>query len=433
MSLPKEINYSKQSSLPRGTSSTSAVIAPANGATFGESQLITFNLPNRSYLVPSSIYLRYKITFAGQTTTNGYVRGSFPSYTPFIRAETLIGSSTVESISNYNQLSQMLLTCKINYGQKVGLCANMGVGNTAGYALATTGFSFSNCNSHDISATTESYFNSIPINCLFANADTLVPLKYMPASTIQFTTDTIANMIYSPAGTDTPTSVTLSNLELCMDLIDFNEETDRAVESMVDERGNIMIKSQSYLSSGQTVSAGSSSSLEFIYSMRLASIKSLYLILAGTHATSVNKNYDSLDITSSNGTYQFFIASNPYPQRALSTVLNKAGILSELSASFGPQHDLLSTNFSINPQEFNFTNTATTDPQLLGKFFVGVNTERLSSNSVMLSGVSSQNSPISVRIDLGTATTNAQILNLVALFDAIIEVNIANKQVNVLQ
>jgi hypothetical protein len=159
----------------------------------------------------------------------------------------------------------------------------------------------------------------------------------------------------------------------------------------------------------------------------------LYLILAGTHATSVNKNYDSLDITSNNGTYQFFIASNPYPQRALSTVLNKAGILSELSASFGPQHDLLSTNFSINPQEFNFTNTATTDPQLLGKFFVGVNTERLSSNSVMLSGVSSQNSPISCRIDLSTSTTNAQILNLIALFDAIIEVNIANKQVNVLQ
>jgi hypothetical protein len=177
MSLPKEINYSKQSSLPRGTSTLSAVIAPANGSTFGESQLITFNLPNRSYLVPSSIYLRYKITFAGQTTTNGYVRGSFPSYTPFVRLETIIGSSTVESISNYNQLTQMLLTCKVNYGQKVGLAANMGVGNTNGFAEGANGFTFSNCNSHDILSTTESYFNSIPINCLFANADTLVPLK----------------------------------------------------------------------------------------------------------------------------------------------------------------------------------------------------------------------------------------------------------------
>ena len=433
MSLPKEINYSKQSSLPRGTSTTSAVISPANGATFGESQLIIFNLPNRSYIVPSSIYLRYKTTFAGQTTTNGFVRGAFPSFTPFVRCETLIGSSTVESISNYGQLNSMLLTCKVNYGQKVGLAANMGIGNTNGFAEGANGFTFSNCNSHDILSTTETYYNSIPINCLFANADSLVPLKYMPASTIQFTTDTIANMIYSPAGTDTPTSLSLSNLELCMDLVDFNEETDRAVESMADERGNIMIKSQSYLSSGQTVAAGSTSSLEFIYSMRLASIKSLYLILAGTHATSVNKNFDSLDITSNNGAYQFFIASNPYPSRALSTILNKAGILSELSAAFGPQHDLISTNFSINPQEFNFINTATTTPQLLGKFFVSVNTEKLSTNSVMLSGCSSQNSPISVRVDLGTATTNAQILNLVALFDAIIEVNIANKQVNVLQ
>jgi hypothetical protein len=93
----------------------------------------------------------------------------------------------------------------------------------------------------------------------------------------------------------------------------------------------------------------------------------------------------------------------------------------------------LTTNFAITPVNFAYTNTATTTNVAPGMFFVGVNTERLSSNAVMLSGISSQNSPISLRIDLGTATTNAQTLQVIALFDAIIEVDIANKQVAVLQ
>ena len=63
---------------------------------------------------------------------------------------------------------------------------------------------------------------------------------------------------------------------------------------------------------------------------------------------------------------------------------------------------------------------------------MGTNVERLSTGSVLLSGISSQLSPISVRIELGTATTNAQNLILCALFDAIIECDLPNRQVNVL-
>jgi hypothetical protein len=428
MSLPKEINYSKMASLPKGTTSLSIVVSPANGASFGESQQIQFNLPSRSYLVPESIYLRFKVSTSGQTTQNGSFRGAFPGYTPFIRCETLIGSSVVESISNYGQLNSMLLSCKVDYGQKLGLAYSMGVQANTGADLELY-----TMNGHAIDSLTESFFVAIPLNCLFANASSLIPLKYMPASTIQLTTDTIANMIYSPAGTDTPTAITFTNLELVADLIDFNSEVDDAIMSMVDERGKILIKSQSYMSSGQTTAAISSGSLEYIYSMRLASIKSLFLILAGTHANSLNKNFDSLDITTNNGSYQFFIASAPYPSRPISTILNKAGVLAELSQAFGPVHDLTTTKFSITPKEFNYTNNSTTTIAQCGKFFVGCNTERLSTNQVMLSGVSSQNSPLSCRIDINTATTNSQILNLVALFDAIIEVDIMNKQASVLQ
>ena len=426
MSLPKEINYSKTSSLPKGTSSLSCVVSPANGASFGESQQIQFNLPSRSYLVPESIYLRYKINFAGQSA-DADVKGAFPAFTPFQRLETLVGSSVVESISNWHQLNNMLMTCKVNYGQKAGLAYQMGVGLTSG----ATAFTFDNMNGHDLIITTDTYYCAIPVNCLFANADRLVPLKYMAASTIQLTTDTIANMCH--AGTTLPTSVTLTNLELCFDLIDFNAEVDDAVASMVDDRGKLMIKSQSYLSSGQTTAASSLGSLEYIFSMRLASIKSLFLIMSGTHANSINKIFDSFDITSGNGSYQFFVASTPYPSRPISTVLNKAGVMAELSNAFGPAHDLISTNFSITPAEFLKNNNGTTTIVQKGAFFVGTNTERLSTNAVLLSGVSSQNSPLSVLINLGTTATVSQVLNLVALFDAIIEIDVATKQVQILQ
>jgi hypothetical protein len=425
--LPKEINYvgSKPSSLPRGTSCISAVVAPSNGSTFAENSQIQFDLPSRGYLVPESVYIRYKFNCTtGAGTTD--IRGT-PVYMPFQRLETIIGSSVVESITNYNQLMHMLVNCRMNVAQKVGYSQGLGIGGVG------TAFTFDNCNGRGLTASVaNTAFFSAPLGSLLSACDHLYPLKFSPSVRLQLTMDSIANVF---TATNAPASATyfLSNVELCFDMIEFDASVDAMVASMVDDRGKIMIKSQSYLSSGQTAVAGSLGSLEYIYNLRLASIKSLYLYPSGTHTNSVNKFIDALDITSSNGSYQFYVASLPYPPRSLSTVLNKTGIQSELSASFGPVHDLLTTNFSINPTEFNYINTSTTTIAIPGKFFVGVNTERLSSNSVMLSGISSQNSPISLRVDLGTITTNAQVLQVIALFDAIIEIDIANKQVAVLQ
>lgn len=442
MQLPKQINYQRKSDLPRGTSCLSAIISPSNGAVFSDSQLIQFQLPTRGYLVPESIYLRYKTSYfnGGTAYTASQQRGSFPAFSPFQRLETVVGAATVESISNYGQMCQMLLTCKMNYAQKIGLAYALGIEQGAD-------LNSSNANSRTIAAAGavnavgDSWTSAIPLNCLFANCENLVPLKFMPTSVIQLYTDTLTNIMYS-SGATAPSKYELSNLELCFDIIDFNEETDMIVKSMVSPDGMLTIKSQSYLSSGQTTAAISAGSLEFIYSMRLASIKSLFLILAGTHANSVNKNFDSIDITTSGntntitstgGAYQFFISSTPYPSRNLSTVLNRAGILAELGAAVGSSaQDISQYNFSIQPVEFKYGNTCTTTISQPSKFFVGVNTERLLTNSSLLTGVSSQNSPISVRIDINTATTNSQVLNLVANFDAILEIDVANRQCRVL-
>lgn len=426
--LPKEIAYasSKPASLPRGTSMISAVVAPSNGNTFFENGQIIFDLPSRGMLVPESVYIRYRYSVATVTSGAVLVRGT-PAYQPFQRLETIIGSQTVESITNYNQLSHMLVNTRMNVAQKVGYSTALGIGTSA------STFSFDSCNGRTIPDNATTVFSvSAPLGCLLSNCDHLYPLKFSPSVRLQLTLDSIAN-IFTATTLPVSNGFSLQNVELCFDMVEFSQEVDNAVASMVDERGKIMIKSQSYLSSGQTAPAGSVGSLEYIYNLRLASIKSLFLFPSGTHANSVNKFIDALDITTNNGAYQFYVASLPYPPRPLSTALAKSAILTELSSAFGPAHDLLTTNFAITPVNFAYTNTATTTNVAPGMFFVGVNTERLSSNAVMLSGISSQNSPISLRIDLGTATTNAQTLQVIALFDAIIEVDIANKQVAVLQ
>ena len=432
MSLPKEVNYMDKSELPKGTTSSTIVITPQTGNIpySSSGQLIQFNLPIRGYLVPNTLYLRYKMIVT--TTTKDattYLNGSFPAYSPFLRMETLIGSNVVESISNYNMLNQMILTCKTHYARKFGLAAMMGVGGTALTDLTTA-----NCNSYQPTNNSETIYMAIPLNCLFGNADKLVPLKFMPASSLNLYLDSYTNIVQGSTANATPNGISVSNCELCFDIIEFGADVDGAVLSMVDERGKLVLKSQSYMVSQQNVTANLTGTNEFIYSMRLASIKSLFLNIGGSNstATAANKIFDSFDFTMGTGSYQFFIAGTPYPSREISTVLNKAGVLAELAMAIDGTSDPSQANFSITPKEFSYLSNAQTTALLPAKFYVGTNTERLAS-SAMLTGISSQLSPISVRLVNSTANAAAHTMALIAHYDVLIEIDPINRQAVVLQ
>ena len=432
--LPKEINYQQPASLPEGTQSNSIVASPVNGQTFGPSSIVQFDLVQRGYMVPESMYIRYKLTAVGSAAAaaTNYIRAT-PVYTFFARSEIIVGSQVVESIQNYNQLCNMLVNCRMNYAQKVGLASAFG------YTDATQGtyaFNFSNAapNGGSLSTTTvagSSQFFSAPLGNLLSNCDNLVPLKFMPSCRVQLTLETLANAIQSTA--NPIVSFTLSNLELCYDVIEFNPMVDQAISQRAG--GMITIKSQSYLSSGVTLPAASSGSLEFVFNNRLASIKSLFTHLSGTVQTvALNLLFDSVDCTgTAGGDYQWFVAGTPYPPRPISTVLNKAGASMELSNAFGPAHDLLTSNFAITPTEFNSGNTTTTTQNLMGKFYLGSNVEKLSTNNALLTGISSQSSPISFRVSIGTATTNAQVIQLICLYDALLQVDMGSKTLVVMQ
>jgi hypothetical protein len=231
--------------------------------------------------------------------------------------------------------------------------------------------------------------------------------------------------------TATPTAISLTNLELVYDIVDFSGEVKNFVRSMADNNGDITIKSQSFGSFGSNqIPSGTTGSLELVYNLRYSSIKSL---VANFSRATVNTFLDSVDITSNNGDYQFIIGGVMYPPRPLSTTLNKAGILSELAGFWGVQQNIDTLNMSINPIEFSYISNGGTTALIPGKFWVGCNTEALSTNNVLMSGISSQNSPVSLKINIGTATAENHQVTLIVLYDAILKINTLTNQVIVKQ
>ena len=95
----------------------------------------------------------------------------------------------------------------------------------------------------------------------------------------------------------------------------------------------IRIKSQSYSTGTQPIAINTTGTVNLVYNQRYASVKSAYLSSGGGNATCANKMMDSFDVTSGNGDYCFQIGSINYPQKPLSTINNRSGILQELRRS----------------------------------------------------------------------------------------------------
>ena len=413
--LPKEIAYAPALPALPECQSIDVVLAPVNGGSFGLSSLIQFDLVSRGFIDPASLYLRYKYTLANSGTETSTIRCT-PVYSFINKLETIFGSSVVESINNYNQVANLM----VNLQQDVA----MKYGQQSAYGYSTTGTP--NLQELDGRACANNEVNSLaaPLPCILSMAEKLIPAGLMPNIRVQLTTAAISEAFLAAAP---PTNYTLSNVELCYSMVDFNGDVNELVKNMGEQ---FFIKTTSFKNMGATLSSGITGSVELVYNMRLASIKSLFALFSGQNARCVNGIFDSVDPTSSNGELVWNIAGVSYPNRPVSTLNNRSAILMELKKSVGALHSE-SYNTSINTVEFNSSDATTTTAIAPGKFYFGVNTEKLSSNGALLTGVSTQNSPINLRISTGTATTQAYTVYAVAMYDCLIAVEPQMKNASV--
>jgi hypothetical protein len=194
----------------------------------------------------------------------------------------------------------------------------------------------------------------------------------------------------------------------------------------------IRIKTSSYATGLQSIPAAVSGTVNLVYNLRYASIKSMLLLLGSSSADATNKLYDSIDMTSGNGSYNFQINGVYYPQNPLSTVNNRGGILMELRRSMMNLY-VGNNQMAIDTTEWLRTDASVdvvpTTINIPGKFIVGVNCRKMSTDA-LFTGVSSQNSPITAIINVGTATTLSYSPILTLFYDAIIEIDTLTKQCN---
>ena len=416
--LPNSMNYQEgHPSLPEGVVSTQITLSPANGAVFtAGGSVIQFDYLNRGFIDPQSIFLRYKYTLA--SPANAEIIGT-PVYTPFVRMETLIGSTVVESQNQYNQNCNMLVNLSTDVASKYGLQSAYNYGDS------TATPAMSAMDGHTC-ALNESGFMSGLLPGLLTNCEKLIPAFAMSQIRTQLTLDSIANIFTSGATSVIPTAFTLTNVELVYTMIDAGPQ----VEAMVRSLGTFYIKSQSVVNSSVSLANATTGSISLVFNQRLASVKSAFVLFTGTNVASVNKWGDAYDPTQNNGEISINVGGISYPQRPLSTSANKAGILQYLRHATGSIYDR-NNSLSINNIEWNRVGiTIPTTVSEPAKFFVGLSLEKMHTNA-LLTGISTQNSAITVLISTGTPTAQTHTVNLILSYDALIEIDVNSRQTSV--
>ena len=417
-SLPNSVNYSTPiPSLPDNATKYSVALQPVNGSSFlAGGQQIIFQFANRGFLIPDSVYLRYKCAIVNGATASAML--GTPVYTPFQRLETQFGSVTVDSINNYNQVANVLVNTTMDIAQKYGQQSAYGWGtsdNTAVPSIEQFDGRYTNA------AGTDTFYVSAPLPCLMTNCDKLLPLFAMPTISLILTTDALNNMFLN---TTSIASITLSNVELCYDFIDMGSEIEAVCRGM---GPTIYIKSQSFSQSAVSIPVNSNGSQSIVFNQRYASVKAAFV----TFSSAVNnKAYDAVDITNNSGNYSLTVSGVQYPQKYLDAANNKAGILQELRRCVGSLYDT-GNSMSINMLEWGQIDTvANVNNYVPGKFILGFNLEKLHTNA-LLTGISTNNSNLCVNINQSVQTSFVHQCNLILGFDALIEIDMVNRQASI--
>lgn len=415
--LPSSVSYGESlPALPDNTQCINIAAAPTNGASFTAGQQIFLDLVNRGFLVPDSMYLSY--SYAATNLVNAELIGC-PAATSFNRLDVQVGSMTIDTIQQYNIFYHWLTNVSMDVAQKYGNQASLG------YLAAAGVPTLEQLDGRQLTVNESGSF-ALPLVSILSNAEKLIPLFAMPQVRIVLTMESLANMFTATVAT--PTAWTISNVQLRYKVVDFGGAVEQIVLGSSDK---LYIKSQSFALSSQTLAANSTGFIELVYNLRYASVKSLFAINGNRSTAGSNGAFDSVDLTSSNGDYCFSVGGVLYPPAPINTRTAKTQAMLELRSAVGSIFDK-NNNMSINSIEFNLSSTAAASTfQAPAKFYVGTSTERLNSNN-LLTGISTNNSPISYRVNTGTATGAANsTVSLIVNYDALIEVDTLMRQVSV--
>ena len=424
--LPKELQYNKYYKLPKSVQCISLATNALNNSV-GPGEKLEFDFVSRGKMVPNTLWMEYELVPTGQTAAGALIRG-IPFYAPFSQSRILIGSQGFDDQQSYNAICSALVDLKMTSDQKYAHARNLGinVGSSLFYGglTSTTGVALDYAG---------------PLPNMLSNASNQVPLAWMPQVRLQLTLAQVSDIFQTVAANSLPTNYVCRNAIMHYDIIEYGDDYDREIlATMLDENGMLNIKTMSYSTSGQVIGIGSSGNLEYVFNTRFGSMKSLFAFFPPGGNLSAFQQFESFDPTTSSGEISISVAGRKVNERGLSTSVNKNAGIPELVLALNGSQNILSALFYVNYDGWVLNNGATTTnttnyPVQYGCFVYGCNCERLSSNDVLLSGISTESSPISVNLNFSTATTVAQSVRLTVLYDAIIQINPLTKTCQVIQ
>jgi hypothetical protein len=397
MSLPREVEY-RVSSLPAEVSTSAYVSRAVNGNSFTTGNQVQVNLiQNRgTYLIPSSVYATFSINVTAHGADTNVLLG-LPGVSVIERSDIFANSTSIDTINNYNGIVNMLYNGKLGVSEKMGLSKCLGTTFTEDEANQVDSRSIVAGSGANIISV------AVPLCNILTLMDKLLPLDSAEYR-VYLTVADILNISCKDDGTaSTLTGFSLSDFQIHYKAVTFDAATDMAIKSQVQPDGAIYFKSESYQSSVAQVQTGSAGSQNFPFANSLTSIKSLQtqFCRADRFKVGCGASYDP-NFTQ----FSYTVGGRNYPQTPYSSSAVAGVTLEFLESIHGimSHADAAQTSMSVN--NWRGLNVAFGSDSFkdLPKSYFGYNAERLPSQTA-LNGISSQNSNIVVRCDIGVATT----------------------------
>jgi hypothetical protein len=436
--LPSSVDFSRKlPALPDGVSSQLLSLQATNGTgPFTPGSVIQFDLPSARdlYLDGKTMFIRFKITYTSGATA-GVVRRK-PVYTAFQKLDEFIGSTPINSVYNYHTAANLWVDTNMSVADIYGQQTAFGIGPIPSGGTPTL-------DQFDSVTLTVSADNSIflaaPVVCsAVQSADHLWPTGLMPPIRMQFTVASIADQAVLAANI---TGISISHPELCIQSIQMP-----GVDAIISQSApSLYVKCSGWANATTSLASGTSGYNSLIFNHRYESINNLFLVNSSSDATKgLNGPLESFDLTSSNGTYQFMIGQQLFPVQPINTSTSSSGrgsVLQYLRECVGSITDQRNS-MSINAVEFarlaSSLSAAASTAVEPGKFYVGCPLSKLSSSNPyqsvsLLSGVSAASAPISVLVNIGTATGSGINSQLIAQYDLLVELDPMSKNIRLVQ
>jgi hypothetical protein len=426
LSLPREVNFqAPMPSLPDGALSTLMSVQSTNGISFSNGQVIQFDLPSQAglYIIPSSVYIRYKYQIqASGTTAPTIVRK--PAYTLITRLEEFIGSQPISSVYQYNLVANGWIDQNFSVADVIGQFAGFGLSDNPTFADQTDG---QDGNGTGTNSGLFTGYVAAPLVCSsLAGLSHYYPTSLTAPWRIQLTVAPVSEIVSVTANL---TSATIIQPELCFQVINLGSAVDAMVAQMAP---TLKLKTTGYAAASQSIASATTGYQTLPFNHRYESLTSLYLYSTTSDKTKgVNAwgdSFNPMGTAGVNASIQFQIGQSMYPQLPLN---NATGGLPAIL-----QYLRMCNSGSITDQRNTMAIQYPNWNQFAGNSIVGIPLAKTVPSSPyaltsLLSGVSATQSPINVLLNIGTAFNSAMSFYLVAEYDMIVEILPAMRQVNV--